>query len=409
MIHPHLGKRIGLSLFLLVWSCCPGVAEEAFDEAYSSDAFILAHGGESRIQVFLDTTDSEMLQLAVDLQNTLEALGGGRPPLRHGQAAPEASPSGLWNVIALIANDSAVAAEVRIHPVRYTVSMEYLQPGYSLNCLKRLRIDYRNPSDAREALAWVFQESFCVPFPKELNRGSPPPVLSLVPVAPESDSGVVRQMLREVEGDGEAFHPAAMTIGLIGDSTVATTYGWGPAFADKLVDSAKVLNYAQNGATLASLSVNLDRLMEQKPDFVLIQFGHNDMKQYGSQEYRNRLTDYVRRVKQGGSQAVVLSSVTRRVFDEDGQISPRVINGDRSLPAFAKVARAVADENEVPFIDLNAISIERHNAMGPEASAAYNFQGTDRTHFSTEGAAATAEWIVSELGSVVPGLSGLEK
>lgn len=196
-----------------------------------------------------------------------------------------------------------------------------------------------------------------------------------------------------------------VTIGLIGDSTVATTYGWGPAFADKFDDSVKVVNYAVNGATLESLSTKLDRLIEQEPDYVLIQFGHNDMKRYGAEEYRKKLTDYVQRVKRGGSQAVVLSSVTRRVFNEDGQISPRVINGDRSLPVFAKVAKAVARENDVPFIDLNAISIEHHNKIGPKASAAYNFEGTDRTHFSKTGAAATADLIFSELKSVVPELS----
>ena len=194
------------------------------------------------------------------------------------------------------------------------------------------------------------------------------------------------------------------TIGLIGDSTVATTYGWGPAFADKLGESFNVLNAAVNGATLESLSTKLDQLIEQDPDYVLIQFGHNDMKRYGADEYRKRLTDYVQRVKQSRSQAVVLSSVTRRVFNEDGQISPVIINGDRSLPAFAKVAKAVAEENAVPFIDLNSISIEHHNKIGPKASAAYNFKETNRTHFSKSGAAATADLIISELKSVVPEL-----
>lgn len=195
------------------------------------------------------------------------------------------------------------------------------------------------------------------------------------------------------------------TIALIGDSTVATTYGWGPAFADKLDDSVKVVNYAVNGATLDSLSTKLDRLIEQKPDYVLIQFGHNDMKRYGAEEYRKKLTDYVQRVRRGGSQPIILSSVTRRVFNKDGQISPRVINGNRSLPAFAQAAKTVAHENKVPFIDLNAISIKHHNKIGPKASAAYNFEETDRTHFSKSGAAATADLILSELKPIIPELS----
>lgn len=202
-----------------------------------------------------------------------------------------------------------------------------------------------------------------------------------------------------------AAQDKAITIGLIGDSTVATTYGWGPAFADRFDDSVTVLNYAVNGATLDSLSGKLDRLIEQKPDYVLIQFGHNDMKRYDAEAYGKKLTDYVQRVTRGGGRAIVLSSVTRRNFNEEGKIAPRIINENRSLPEFAQVAQAVAHENKVPFIDLNAISIENHNKIGPEASAAYNFNETDKTHFSKAGAAAIAELILLELTTVVPDFS----
>ena len=48
------------------------------------------------------------------------------------------------------------------------------------------------------------------------------------------------------------------TIGLIGDSTVATKYGWGPEFADELEGKAQVIHYVRKGATLDSLSDSLD-------------------------------------------------------------------------------------------------------------------------------------------------------
>jgi lysophospholipase L1-like esterase len=57
----------------------------------------------------------------------------------------------------------------------------------------------------------------------------------------------------------------AMKIGLIGDSTVAAESGWGPAFASRFNDKAKVINYAKNGATLESLSKKLDELVKLKP------------------------------------------------------------------------------------------------------------------------------------------------
>lgn len=196
-----------------------------------------------------------------------------------------------------------------------------------------------------------------------------------------------------------------LTIGLIGDSTVASTYGWGPAFAEQCNKQVTVLNYAKNGATLDSLSKKLDALIRKKPDYVLIQFGHNDMKRCGVDPYGVKLKDYVRRLKRGGCNPIVLSSVTRRNFDDKGKISPRMINANRSLPAFSRAAKAVAQAEGVPFIDLNTISIKHHNRIGPEASAAYNFNENDKTHFSKKGARAIAILILKELKALVPELT----
>ncbi len=195
-----------------------------------------------------------------------------------------------------------------------------------------------------------------------------------------------------------------LTIGLIGDSTVATTYGWGPAFGKEIRETVNVLNYAKNGATLASLSKQLEKLLAAKPDYVLIQFGHNDMKNYDTQAYGKKLADYIERIIRSGSKPIVLSSVTRRNFDEQGRIKPAVING-RTLPEFALSAKAVAKESNVPFVDLNTISIAHHNKIGPEASAAYNFKETDKTHFSKKGATAISALLISELKAVVPELA----
>jgi pectinesterase len=199
-----------------------------------------------------------------------------------------------------------------------------------------------------------------------------------------------------------------LTLGLIGDSTVASTYGWGPALADRLNDRATVLNFAKNGATLDSLSKKLDELIARKPDYILIQFGHNDMKRYDTEAYGKKLADYVERITKAGIKAIVLSSVTRRKFDEHGKIAPRIIDG-RSLPDYALAAKAVAEQKHVPFIDLNTISIAHHNKIGPKASAAYHYNETDTTHFSKAGAKATAGLILPELISVAPDVADVVK
>ena len=200
-----------------------------------------------------------------------------------------------------------------------------------------------------------------------------------------------------------------VTIGLIGDSTVADTYGWGPAFATLVTGQVTVLNFAKNGATLDSLSTKLDELIGKKPDYVLIQFGHNDMKRYDATAYGAKLKDYVERVMRAGGKPVVLSSVTRRNFYENGRIASVVMEGDRSLPVFALSAKAVAKEAGVPFIDLNTISIEHHNKLGPEIVAAYNFKESDTTHFSPAGAEVIAGLVVKELKTAVPELAGFLK
>jgi len=84
-----------------------------------------------------------------------------------------------------------------------------------------------------------------------------------------------------------------VTIGLLGDSTVAKQYGWGPAFASLFNEKVTVLNYAQNGKRLNSppMLANLTKLIGKKPNYVLIQFGHNDMKRYGTDVYAEKLKD----------------------------------------------------------------------------------------------------------------------
>ena len=192
-----------------------------------------------------------------------------------------------------------------------------------------------------------------------------------------------------------------IAIGLIGDSTVATTYGWGPAFAGLVNDRVTVLNYARNGATLGSLSGKLDALLKTKPDYVIIQFGHNDMKRYDAGAYAGRLKDYVERIKKAGSKPIIFSSVTRRNFDENGQIKSQAING-HTLPMYALAAKAVAKETQSLFLDLNTISIAHHNKIGPKQSAAYNFNPTDTTHFSKKGAEKTAALIFQGLEAIAP-------
>jgi len=120
-----------------------------------------------------------------------------------------------------------------------------------------------------------------------------------------------------------------MKIGLIGDSTVAVQSGWGPAFASRFNGKAKILNYAKNGATLQSLTKKLDDLVKLKPDYVLIQFGHNDQKRYDTNAYSTHLKSYVARIQKAGGKPIILSSVVRRSFGKDGKIVNNMVKNEK--------------------------------------------------------------------------------
>ena len=205
-----------------------------------------------------------------------------------------------------------------------------------------------------------------------------------------------------------------IVVGLIGDSTVAEQSGWGPAFAERFDRRARIINYAKNGATLQALSKKLDELVQLKPDYVLIQFGHNDQKRYDTTVYRDHLRSYVERIRKSGGKAVIVSSVTRRSFDAQGKIVSNLVKNENynyqgTLTDYANAAEAVAKELNLPFIDLHRASIAHHNRIGRAASMAYNFKEGDKTHFNRKGAEAITDLILEELKKVIPELAAYVK
>ncbi len=201
---------------------------------------------------------------------------------------------------------------------------------------------------------------------------------------------------------GSAAEPVAPVIALIGDSTVTDDKGWGGAFANALAGRAIVYNHAKGGRSAKSFTdeKRLPAALGTSPDYVFLQFGHNGQPGKGAHRetdpdgsYRDYLRAFVADIRAAGAEPVIVSSLTRRNFDETGQLRP-------TLGPWAEGARAVAEELGVPFVDLYSHSVSFHNRIGPWRSAQFDITPDDHTHLDSFGANVVSGLIFDALADI---------
>jgi len=207
---------------------------------------------------------------------------------------------------------------------------------------------------------------------------------------------------------------------MIGDSTMANKEenrrpetGWGMVFNEFFTDKVEVDNHAVNGRSSKSFigEGRWDQVYEQlQPgDYLFIQFGHNDQKFKSPDRYTNPFTTYranleryVTEAREKGAIPILLSSIVRRNFNEYGCL----IDTHTDYPL---VTRLVADDMDVPFVDLQRLTEFRVTELGPDDSKKlYNWlepgenpnypDGVqDDTHLNNEGAHEVAQMVINEL------------
>ena len=198
---------------------------------------------------------------------------------------------------------------------------------------------------------------------------------------------------------------------LVGDSTVAPGSGWGPGFEKLLTPDAKCINAALGGRSSKSFrdEGHWEPALAHHPDFVLIQFGHNDQPGKGPERetvpettYYANMARYVDEVRAAGAQPILVTSLARRIF-RDGKI-------ESTLTPYVEAVKKLAAEKHVPLVDLHARSIAQLEAMGPEAAMVFDPPGKkpgepDHTHLTKKGADLTAALVADELRRVAPDLA----
>ena len=200
---------------------------------------------------------------------------------------------------------------------------------------------------------------------------------------------------------------------MVGDSTMADKKpiadtperGWGMVFPSFFDKDVVIENHAQNGrSTRTFIEEGLwDKVMSRlgEGDFVFIQFAHNDeiatKKAYTTEaefeaNYRRMVADVLAKK----AHPILCSPVARRKFDSIG-------NPVDTHPVYAPIVHKVANELQVPFIDMHTKSLEILQRYGVEGSIklymhlepgqwkAHPEGKTDDTHFVEAGAMEMAQ------------------
>ena len=208
------------------------------------------------------------------------------------------------------------------------------------------------------------------------------------------------------------------TLYIIGDSTVRNTNrpqcGWGEKMGE-LFDTTqlRISNQAMAGRSTRTFvkEKRWEKVINsiKKGDYLIMQFGHNE----GSKPDTNRagyrgvlrgtgeetveltwpdssketvhtygwyLRKFVREAKEKGAVPVICSMIPRNQF-VDGKVK-------RAGNDYGKWAKEVAEAEGVAFIDLNNITADKYDAMGPDKVKEF-FPG-DHTHTNEAGAAENA-------------------
>jgi lysophospholipase L1-like esterase len=206
------------------------------------------------------------------------------------------------------------------------------------------------------------------------------------------------------------------TIFLAGNSTVVDQAyepwaAWGQMFPAFLMSKVAVANYAESGETLKAFEGErrLEKIwsMAKPGDYLFIEFAHNDQKPGGNHldpftTYKQTLKEWIDEARKRKMTPVLVTSMHRRRFDENGQI----IN---TLGDYPEAMRQTGKEENVTVIDLNAMSKIMYEAWAPQKSlsAFVHFPANtfpnqpealkDDTHFSTYGAYELAKCVVQAL------------
>lgn len=219
-----------------------------------------------------------------------------------------------------------------------------------------------------------------------------------------------------------------VTIFMIGDSTMANKRldggnperGWGMVLPGFFSSDIRIDNHAANGRSSKSFisEGRWEKVISKlkKGDYVFIQFGHNDEKEDSVRHtdpgttFDDNLRRYVNETRAKGGIPVLFNSIVRRNFMEEGAALLDTHG------AYLESPRKVAREMDVVFIDMNKITHDLVQGLGPVDSKklfmfvepnlilAFPKGCEDNTHLIIYGARTIAGLTVDAIAQQIPEL-----
>ena len=206
-----------------------------------------------------------------------------------------------------------------------------------------------------------------------------------------------------LDGIGYATASNPTVLYIAGDSTVCDQTdpeyaGWGQLLPPYFNLGLSVANYADSGESSASFlgSGKLWGAIKgamKSGDYVFIQFGHND-KTISAADFKTNITAYVTQTKAKNAFPVLVTPIARATFSGNTVTAQHQhTDSAGNLVDLPAIIRQVAVSENVPVIDLTAITTDWLTQVGPKGWQAYHALGTDATHTNRAGAAVNAAFV----------------
>ena len=206
---------------------------------------------------------------------------------------------------------------------------------------------------------------------------------------------------------------------LAGDSTVTYNNGWAAGFKTHVDPQVQVINLSHGGRTTATFRSDgrWTQTLALKPDYVLIQFGHNDEGFMSLATYSANLARFVDEARAAGIKPILVTPVSRRYWQDDNKIHSE-------LGPSANAMKKVAADKNVPLLDLHEAAIELYEKAGKAVTDTWSIskpnpairrgstqpttlpdEVLDKTHFNADGSKAIGAVVADRLKKLVPQLA----